>query len=134
MSKKLKTCSKITIIRLLDFTLQAEKALKKARHRKEQFKKQRDPRSCGAKRIKECHVSKITNGLDMLKRAVKQGFRAKYVLADSWFSSHKLIETVRGVQNFSYKIREIKLIEDGKEVLCLTIRDVKKLFLLHIVY
>jgi len=31
----------------------------------------------------------------MLKRAVKQGFRAKYVLVDSWFSSHKFIQTVR---------------------------------------
>ncbi|OLN28350.1 hypothetical protein DSOL_4125 [Desulfosporosinus metallidurans] len=69
----------------LDLTLQVEKALKKARHRKERFKKKRDPKSAGAKRIQECRVSKITNGLDMLKRAVKQGFRAKYVLVDSWF-------------------------------------------------
>ena len=83
------------IFRPLDFTLQAEKALKKARHRKEQFKKQRDPRSSGAKRIRECHVSKITNGLDMLKRALKQGFKAKYVLVDSWFSSYEFIQTVR---------------------------------------
>jgi len=49
----------------LDFTLQVEKPLKKARHRKERFKKQRDPKSAGAKRIQERHVSKITNGLDM---------------------------------------------------------------------
>jgi len=81
----------------LDFTLQVEKPLKKARHRKDRFKKQRDPKSAGAKRIQECHVSKITNGLDMLKRALKQGFRAKYVLVDSWFSSHEFIQTVRGL-------------------------------------
>lgn len=81
----------------LDFTLQAEKRLKKARHRKEQYRKQRNSKSCGAKRIRECHVSKITNGLAMLKRAVKQGFRAKYVLVDSWFSSHEFIQTVRGL-------------------------------------
>jgi len=79
----------------IDFTLQVEKPLKKARHRKERFKKQRDPKSSGAKRIQECHVSKITNGLDMLKRALKQGFRTKYVLVDSWFSSHEFIQTVR---------------------------------------
>ena len=60
------------IFKPLDFTLQAEKALTKARHRKEQYKKMRDPKSAGAKRIRECHVSKITNGLAMLKRAVKQ--------------------------------------------------------------
>jgi len=89
------------IFRPLDFTLQAEKALKKARHRKEQYKKQRDPKSHGAKRIRECHVSKITNGLDMLKRALKQGFKAKYVLVDSWFSSHQFIQTVRELSNKS---------------------------------
>lgn len=81
----------------LDLTLQAEKPLKKARHRKEQYKKLRNPKSSGAKRIRECHVSKITNGLNMLKRVVKKGFRAKYVLVDSWFSSHEFIETVRGL-------------------------------------
>jgi len=81
----------------IDFTLQVEKQLKKARHRKERFNKQRDPKSAGAKRIRECHVSKITNGLDMLKRALKHGFRAKYVLVDSWFSSHEFIQTVRGL-------------------------------------
>ncbi|SPF52611.1 transposase [Candidatus Desulfosporosinus infrequens] len=81
----------------LDFTLQVEKPLKKARHRKDRFKKQRNPKSAGAKRIQECHVSKIRNGLDMLRRALKQGFRAKYVLVDSWFSSHEFIQTIRGL-------------------------------------
>jgi len=81
----------------IDFTLQVEKPLKKARHRKDRFKKLRNPKSAGAKRIQECHVSKITNGLDMLKRALKQGFRAQYVLVDSWFSSHEFIQTVRGL-------------------------------------
>jgi len=81
----------------LDFTLQVEKPFKKARHRKERFSKQRDPKSAGAKRMQERHVSKITNGLDMLKRAVKQGFRANYVLVDSWFSSHEFIQMVQGL-------------------------------------
>ncbi|AFV03727.1 Transposase DDE domain protein [Dehalobacter sp. DCA] len=85
----------------IDFTLQVEKPLKKARHRKERFKKQRDPKSAGAKRIRECHVSKISNGLDMIKRAVKQGFKAKYVLVDSWFSSYEFIQTIRGLDKKS---------------------------------
>ena len=85
----------------LDLTLQVEKPLKKARHRKERFKKQRDPKSAGAKRIQECHVSKITNGLNMLKRAIKQGFHAKYVLVDSWFSSHEFVQTVQGLDKKS---------------------------------
>jgi hypothetical protein len=81
----------------VDFSLHSEKALKKARHRKEQYKKQRDAKSAGAKRIQECTVDKITNGLNMLKRAVKHGFQAKYVLVDSWFSSLEFIQTVRGL-------------------------------------
>jgi hypothetical protein len=81
----------------LDFSLHAEKQLKKAGHRKEQYKKERHPLSSGAKRIRECKVSKITNGLKMLKRAVKQGFHAHYVLVDSWFSSYEFIKTVRGL-------------------------------------
>ena len=81
----------------LDFTLQVEKPLKKARYRKERFEKKRNPKSAGEKRIKECHNSKIENGLSMLKRAVKQGLRAKYVLVDSWFGSHDFIQTVRGL-------------------------------------
>ncbi len=35
----------------------------------------------------------------MLKRAVKQRFKAKYVLFDSWFSSHSFIQTVRKLDN-----------------------------------
>lgn len=81
----------------LDFSLHAEKRLKKARHRREQYRKQRAPQSSGAKRVQECHTDKITNGLNMLKRAYKQGFRANYVLVDSWFSSKEFIQTVRGM-------------------------------------
>ncbi len=79
----------------LDFSLHSEKPLKKARHRKEQFRKQRGCKSAGAKRIRECNIDKITGGLNMLKRAIKHGFRAKYVLVDSWFSSKEFILTVR---------------------------------------
>lgn len=79
----------------LDFSLHSEKPLKKASHRKEQFKKQRDPKTLGAKRLRECKRDKITNGLCMLKRALRHGFRAKYVLVDSWFSSKDFIKIAR---------------------------------------
>jgi hypothetical protein len=82
----------------LDFSLHSEKTLKR-RYRKEQFNKKRDPRSNGAKRKKECDVDKITNALRMLKRAVKHGFKAKYVLVDSWFSSKGFISTIRGIKD-----------------------------------
>lgn len=82
----------------LDFSLHAEKALKR-KYRKEQYNKKRNPRSNGAKRKKECDVDKITNALRMLKRAVKHGFQANYVLVDSWFSSKGFLSTVRGIKD-----------------------------------
>jgi len=82
----------------LDFSLHSEKPLK-AKHRKQQYQKQRAPKSSGAKRMKECSVDKISNGLQMLKRAIKNGFRAEYVLVDSWFSSKAFIQTVRSLAN-----------------------------------
>lgn len=82
----------------LDFSLHSEKPLKK-KHRKEQYKKTRDQRSNGAKRKRECGVDKITNAMRMLKRAVKHGFKARYVLVDSWFPSKDFIRTVRGMKN-----------------------------------
>jgi hypothetical protein len=79
----------------LDFSLHSEKRLKKRRHRKEQYRKERAPKTAGAKRVHECKMDKISNGLNMLKRAIKHGFRAKYVLVDSWFSSKELILTTQ---------------------------------------
>lgn len=82
----------------LDFSLHAEKTLKQ-KQRKERYTKTRDLRSNGAKRKKECQVDKITSALTMLKRAVKHGFKANYILVDSWFSSKGFISTVRGIKN-----------------------------------
>lgn len=82
----------------LDFSLHSEKPLKR-KYRKEQYNKKRDPRSNGEKRKKECDLDKITNALRMLKRAVKHGLQANYVLVDSWFSSKGFISTVRGIKS-----------------------------------
>lgn len=82
----------------LDFSLHSEKLLK-GKYKKEQYQKNRAPKSHGAKRKRECSIDKISNGLQMLKRAVKHGFRAKYVLVDSWFSSKALIVTARSLAN-----------------------------------
>lgn len=81
----------------LDFSLHMEKSLK-TKERKKQYKKACDPRTPGAKRRKECNLDKITNALNMIKRAVKHGFKAKYVLVDSWFSSKGFIKAVRQIQ------------------------------------
>jgi hypothetical protein len=82
----------------LDFSIHSERALQ-GKQRKEQFKKQWLPKSSGEKRRQECTVDKITNSLAMIKRAVKHGIIAKYVLADSWFSSKEFIQTIRQIKN-----------------------------------
>jgi hypothetical protein len=80
----------------LDFTIHKEKDLDTKR-RKSQYKKQVSEGSHGAKRRKETKTSKIEQSAAMLKRAVKQGFLAQYVLCDSWFTCTELIKTVRQI-------------------------------------
>ena len=60
----------------------------------EQYKKNRARNTNGYKRKKELDSSKIENGIKMLKRALKKGFRADYVLTDSWFFCHALLQCV----------------------------------------
>jgi hypothetical protein len=67
--------------------------------RKAQFKKEYKKNSNGGKRRIECNLDKITNSLNMIKRAVKNGFKAKYVLNDSWFTSRKYIKTIRSIKD-----------------------------------
>ena len=80
----------------LDFSVHAEKRLERKKA-EAQFKKKVDPRSSGGKRRKEITASKIDMAIAMLKRAVKHGFRADYVLCDSWFSSKEFFQTIRGI-------------------------------------
>ena len=82
----------------LDFSIHAEKALR-GKARKEQYKKAAAPGSPGNTRRKESSVDKITQSITMVKRAVKHGFRAKYVLTDSWFSSKGFILAMRQIKN-----------------------------------
>ncbi len=86
----------------LDFSYHSEKGKNKKRpfslsirQLKQRFSKQRSKKSIGYKRSKELFVDKITNGISMIKRAVKHGFIPDYVLTDSWFSSFKFIQVVR---------------------------------------
>lgn len=97
----------------LDCSLHSEKPLKR-KDKKKQYKKERNPKSNGAKRKKECEMDKITSALRMLKRAVKHGFRAKYVLVDSWFPSKGIISTVRGIK------------DGAMHVICAVKRDFRK--------
>lgn len=90
----------------LDFSYHNEKGRNKKypfglkiRQLKQRFSKLRSKSSAGYKRAKEVSVDKITNGIALIKRAIKHGFIPDYVLTDSWFSSFEMIKTVRGLKN-----------------------------------
>ena len=82
----------------IDFSMHGEKALKPAK-KKKQYKKDVRPGSAGGKRRKELKRNKINQAVDMIKRAVKHGFTAQYVLCDSWFTSHDFIKNIRAIKN-----------------------------------
>ena len=90
----------------LDFTLQKEKISAKRKKfrsllkkmKTEMFRKKRSHKSEGYKREKEMLNTKIFNALSMIKRAVKNGFIANYVLADSWFISENFIKEIRKIR------------------------------------
>lgn len=76
----------------LDFSLHKEKGKDKkkpfgltAKQRKKQFTKKRAKDSYGVKREKELLNDKISMAIRMIKRAVRKGIKADYVLMDSWF-------------------------------------------------
>jgi hypothetical protein len=66
---------------------------------KSQFGKKRDGKSPGKKRVDELDMKKGDVAISMLKRAVKNGFSAAYVLMDSWFVNDQMIKSVRAIKN-----------------------------------
>jgi hypothetical protein len=60
----------------------------------EQFKKSRDAQTPGAQRAEEADMKKTTSMMNMLKRAIRRGFQADYVLTDSWFCNLELIKLI----------------------------------------
>ncbi|MCK5538484.1 MAG: hypothetical protein KAI79_16780, partial [Bacteroidales bacterium] len=75
-----------------------------------QFTKYRGAATPGAQRTEEADVKKTTNMLVMLKRALKRGFRADYVLTDSWFFNTELVKLISKL----YKRYKINLITMAK--------------------
>ena len=56
---------------------------------KAQYSKEPPEDSPGSIRAGECDRNKIDIGLEMISRALKEGFKADYVLVDSWFFGDK---------------------------------------------
>ena len=60
---------------------------------------QRPEDSCPAnERVDEYFMSKLENAVCMIKRAVKNGLEASYVLADSWFIHEPFIKGIRKIR------------------------------------
>ena len=88
----------------IDFSLHREKGRKgdyglKASDRRKQFCKCRDKDAPDCRRLQESDMEKPAVAIEMLRRAWKYGYRARYVLCDSWFTSEKLIAAVRSIGN-----------------------------------
>lgn len=87
----------------LDFSLHAEKGRKgnyglNKKELKGRFKKERDKKSPSIIRVRELDEKKTDNTIAMLKRAVKHGFMASYVLMDSWFVNDTILKGVRAIK------------------------------------
>jgi hypothetical protein len=65
----------------------------KPKHYREQYKKKVCKQSAGFQRRKELNSSKIAASVKMIKRAVKKGVIADYVLTDSWFTCWEMVKT-----------------------------------------
>lgn len=65
----------------------------------QRFKMQKPEDLCPAsERADEYFMSKLDNAVCMIKRAVKNGLTAKYVLADSWFIHEPFINGIRSIK------------------------------------
>lgn len=62
---------------------------------KNQFKKRRSHKSHLFKRKKALDQNKSSGAIEMVKRAIKNGFRADYLLCDSWFFSYELVSCLK---------------------------------------
>ncbi len=87
-----------------DFSLHREKGRKgtygiSKKEAKRRFAKKRNIKSNGAKRVKELDIAKTKNCISMIKRAIRHGFNADYVLMDSWFVNDTIIAGIKSIKN-----------------------------------
>ena len=81
----------------IDFSLHSELGKKKDRglskkKLKNRFSKTGPQDTPGFKRAKECYEKKTQIAIKMLKKAIRKGFEASYILADSWFFNKELVK------------------------------------------
>lgn len=88
----------------LDFSLHAESGKKKnfgltRKQLADRFSKRRNADDCSRRREEELLMEKPKAAIAMLRRAVKNGFLAKYLLMDKWFFGKDFIHEVRDIKD-----------------------------------
>lgn len=86
-----------------DFSLHREKGKKgnygmRKKELKSRFSKKRDKHTPAYKRVLELDKNKNKVSVSMIKRAVKNGLIASYVLMDSWFTNDYVIKSIRAIK------------------------------------
>lgn len=81
----------------LNFSLHCELGKKKNqgltnKQLKNRFSKKRPKDTPGHKRAKECYEKKTRMAIKMIKAAIAKGFKASYILADSWFFNFDMVQ------------------------------------------
>jgi len=110
-----------------DFSLHREKGKNgnyglSKKERKRQFSKSRNTKTPGSKRVKELDQKKTQVAVSMIKRAVKNGLSASYVLMDTWFTHEYIISSIRSIKEGMLHIIGMcrmdnrKYLVDGKEL------------------
>jgi hypothetical protein len=88
----------------VDFSLHRERGGKgnfglSKKEKRNQFSKKRDDKSSARARVKELDMKKNEVAVSMIKRAVKHGIFASYVLMDSWFTNDYTVKAIRSIKN-----------------------------------
>ena len=88
----------------LDFSLHAEAGRRNnfgltRKQLKERYTRQRDKDDCMKRRADELLKDKPKVAIEMLRRAVKNGFTARYLLMDKWFFGKDLMKEVRAIND-----------------------------------
>ena len=111
----------------LEFSLHSEAGSKKnfgltKQQLKKRFSKKRDKDDCMKKRVEELLIDKPTVAIQMIRRAVKNGFTARYLLADKWFFGADFIKEVRSIKKGAIHVitllrnKSTTFMVDGKKV------------------
>jgi IS4 transposase len=90
------------------------------KERKEQYKKIVSKNSFGHLRRKETDIDKISSTINMMKRVIRKGIVADYLLTDSWFFCHKLLGAVNNMKKGAIKIISMVKMNNQLFTICKT--------------